>query len=608
MRFSKDFPDQLRSQILTSDIVGKKVALKKRGRDYLGLCPFHNEKTPSFVVNDQKGFYHCFGCSAHGDIVSFVMSNEGLDFKEAVVKLANDHGIKIPLVKLEQDQDGDQASRYYQILEQICQYFEHNLYEYSGSAALDYLSKRNLNREIIKKFRLGFSLSSYDALTDYLKKKNFTEEELLKSGVVSKNANKLYDRFRGRVIFPIDDRSGRIIAFGGRIIGDGQPKYLNSSETEFFKKGYNLYNYSRARKAIYEQKFAVIVEGYMDVISLSNYKIDNVVAPLGTAITAEQIKELFKITSDIVVFLDGDNAGISAMRRVIDISLPILSSKNVIRFAFLPQGMDPDDFVRLNGSKATENLLLNAKNLSEVLFEYEAKDLGIITLDRSTSPEKKAILEKKLLEKINFISEPSTKKYFLQYYRNILFDFTKRYKTVVNFGAQKFFSSDIINKIGLSDSSSVYAASIVSLLIKYPQLISYKNEYYDIRELSFYNEELTNLKELLIDFYDNNPDFKSGAIIDFLDRFADYKNLKDKIPSPEKIANNLNEARLKLEIFSLRFYYEQICQQYREMADLTDNIETDSISIKEGGQKSLFDHKTTLEKKIAQLENKLFEN
>jgi DNA primase len=326
----------------------------------------------------------------------------------------------------------------------------------------------------------------------------------------------------------------------------------DDKETEFFKKGQNLYNYSRARKAIYDRKFAVIVEGYMDVISLSRYKIENVVAPLGTSVTVEQLKDLFKITSEIIIFLDGDAAGIKASRRVIDITLPILNPKNIVRFAFLPNGADPDDFVKINGSKAVEDLLAQAKNLSEVLLEYEAKDLGIKEINRFTSPEKKAMLETRLMDKINLITDPNSKKHFSQYYRNIVFGFSKKNDSQTLINSKNNFLVSALNQFRILDSEFIYGANIIAILIKHPNLIDYNNEYYDLREVSFSSEELNNVKESLVELWDKNRVVNANKedLASSLEEICyDYQNLKEMMPHSEKISDDFNEAKQKLEIF-----------------------------------------------------------
>jgi DNA primase len=604
MRFAKEFPDDLRLQIPTSDVISKKVILKKRGSEYSGLCPFHNEKTPSFTVNDQKGFFHCFGCGAHGDIIGFVMQQDGLDFKDAVIKLANDYNITIPFIKTEKGKETEnKTTRQYLLLETACQFFQDNLFQYQGKLALDYLNKRGLDKDNIKKFRLGFAIESFDNLITHLKKHGFNEAELTESGIIGKNQKgNLYDKFRGRIIFPISNKMNKIIAFGGRSMGDNQPKYLNSSETSIFKKGRNLYNYSNARKSIYENKFACLVEGYMDVIALDISGIGNIIAPLGTAITNDQIKELFKITEDIVVCLDGDTAGINAMRRVIDIALPIINPNNLVRFTFLPAKTDPDDFIKSYGKIAMQDLLNNASNLSEVLFNYEAKDLGITNLDSKITPEKKAQLEARLIQKTNLITDPNSKKHFLQYYKNRLFEIGRN-KSVKPHNFIK--NSSNLNNFSAHNPNydEIYVINIIKLLVQYPKLIDYQDNYYNMRQLHFNNEELSNLKELIIDFIDNEVNYESKDIITYLDNLPLYQNLKNKISFNNKITYELSGAETRLRILILKYHHHQVSQQYSEILNEIDQVETSEFSIKNGKQKELFDHKTALERKILQLES-----
>lgn len=600
MFFAKDFPDQLRSQISTSSVVGKRVLLKKKGKEYSGLCPFHNEKTPSFTVNDEKGFYHCFGCAEHGDIITFVMKTERMEFKDAIIKLADDYGIKIPIIENEQQnaEQQNQLQRDYLLLENACKFFEHNLSSSQSNQALNYLHKRGLSNENIKKFRLGFAPDSYESLVNHLKSLGFSDVELLASGVIAKNdKGKLYDKFRNRIIFPISDKRGRTIAFGGRIMDNGQPKYLNSSETELFKKGHNLYNFSFAKKAIYEQKFAVVVEGYMDVISLSINGIENVVAPLGTALTLDQLRILFNTISDVVICLDGDLAGIKAMQRAIDLALPIINSKNLIRFALLPDKQDPDDFIRQNGKTVTQNFLKNSANLSEVLFDFEAQNCNLNLANlQNIKPEAKAVLEARLMDKVNLISDANSRKYFIQYYKNRLFEL----------GKNKFFHrTNIVNKnkinIAVSpDKQSGYAIAIMVILVNHPTLINYQDEFCKVRDLEFSDEELCQIKEQLIDFVDHAPSVDSTGIKAFLSGIISDERLLNKILNQKFSDNNLENAKQKLKILLLKYLHEEVSLQYSQILVRIDDIDTGEIEIRTGKQKELFDYKTYLEKKILQ--------
>ena len=601
MQFAKDFPDELRSQILTSDVVSKKVSLKQKGREFSGLCPFHNEKTPSFTVNDQKGFYHCFGCGAHGDIISFTINTEGISFKEAVIKLANDHNIAIPVIKKVYSKDEDirqkKLDRQYGILEKICSFFQKQLHSYEGSKALEYLKKRGLKDVDIAKFSLGFAPNSYDLLHKYLLDQGFSEDEILQSGVVGKNSSaKLFDKFRARVIFPIFAKNSKVIAFGGRILGDGQPKYLNSPETDLFKKGSNLYNYSFARKAIFAEKFAVVVEGYMDVLALSIQGIENCVAPLGTALTNNQITELFRITNDIVIFLDGDKAGINAMNRAIDIALPLINSNKILRFAILPQNLDPDDFIKQYGVNATRELLVNAKTLSQTLFEFEAKALGIDNFTSKIAPEKKAALENILLKRVALINDVNSKKYFTQYYKNLLFEIGRKSFSLSNINNKKLTDKYNIKKdnahSALQEKQSVfnqgdlYAKSIIALLVRNPKLIDYEDSYCNIRSLEFANKHLSDIKELLVDFFDQDNECKSEDLLAFLKKFSLDKDIIDKISFT---ASDFEVGKAVLRILVLEYHIFQVSEDIKRSQD----------------KRELIVYKDQLQRKILELKSDL---
>jgi DNA primase len=425
MQFPQDFPDKLRSSILVSEVVGKKVVLKKKGREFMGLCPFHNEKTPSFTVNDQKGFYHCFGCQAHGDIITFEMTQEGLDFKEAIYKLARDFSIEVPQVKNFKIDQVNNDHLAYEILEEITKFFEKNLYLPIAQDARKYLQKRGINSVIAKKFRLGFALDSYESLTKHLQSKNYLEKDILQCGIIAKNdRQKIYDKLRNRITFPITNKKNQVIAFGARTLGNDLPKYLNSQETEIFKKNLTLYNIANARKAIFDKSFGVIVEGYMDAISLSVNGIENVVAGLGTAIGENHLKQLFQITDKIIICLDGDSAGIRAARRLSDIALPLINVKKNIALAILPNELDPDDFIKTYGAQAFTKFLDEAKSLSQSLFDFAISDLSLNDVNQIVA-EDRIKLEEILHQKTNLIIDNQCKKHFTNFFKDCVFNLTR---------------------------------------------------------------------------------------------------------------------------------------------------------------------------------------
>ena len=331
------FIDELRARISIVDVVGAKVKLVKKGREYQGLCPFHNEKTPSFTVNEAKGFYHCFGCGAHGDILKFEMDANGLPFMDAIQKLAHQAGVSVPKFSQTDKNEAEEKKSLYEIMEQACLFFEKNLYMPVGAEGLKYFrEKRGLTDEIIKKFRLGYAPNN-NGLMAHLKSLGIDEKDLNELGLMTIPEDKTrrnHDFFRNRVMIPITNKQGKIIAFGGRVMEKIEPKYLNSPETPIFNKRRNLFNLDKARESGYKEKKLIISEGYMDVIALDRYGFSYAVAPLGTALTEEQIIEAWKVTNEPVLCLDGDAPGTKAAMRTVDRVLPILKAGYSLKFYF----------------------------------------------------------------------------------------------------------------------------------------------------------------------------------------------------------------------------------------------------------------------------------
>jgi DNA primase len=607
MIFPKDFPDKLRSSILVSEVIGKKVKLKLRGKEFTGLCPFHNEKSPSFTVNDQKGFYHCFGCAAHGDVISFVMQNEGLEYKDAVEKLAEDYSIPIPQVKFDKVYETT-LDRDFLILEKICIFFERNLISSAGNSAFNYLQNRGLSPEIIKKFRLGFALNSYESLVNFLKAESFTDEEISRTGVIGINdKRKFYDKFRNRVIFPITNKKNHIIAFGGRSIGDEMPKYLNSAETNIFKKNQTLYNFFFARKPIFSKGYAVVVEGYMDAISLFANGVENVVAGLGTALGQEHLKELFFTTDRIVICLDGDEAGIRAAKRVSELALPLINAKKNVAFAFLPNKLDPDDFIKEFGAKEMEKTFLNATPLSQSLFDFALKELGVSPSDK-ISAEIKAKIEANLAAKTEAITDATSRKYFSYFFKDLLFSlgrssnqFSKKNKESRTENQSTFIGKVQVKT--LDSASEALAKNIIGLIVAFPELANFRNEDFDIKEVQLLNEEMTHLKELVIEVIENSPEANTELLLEKMSEFIakkDISHLKNLLASIRSIT--LEFAQNKLSILLLKDSLLQVELQYKEALNKIDEIETHQTAITNQKIKEIFDYKNSLEQKILSLE------
>ena len=395
MAFPQTFLEEIRNRISVSDVVGRKVKLQRRGREFVGLSPFMPEKTPSFTVNDDKQFYHCFSTGNHGSVFDFVMETEGLSFPEAVERLASEAGMQMP------DRDPQDAVRavnqasLLDVTEASAKWFEAQLKTPAAAEARAYLEQRGVSQEMITRFRIGFGPSSRTALVEHLSARDMGLDKIVEAGMAIKpDDNKApYDRFRDRIIFPINDARGRVIAFGGRAMSaEAKAKYLNSPETPLFHKSRVLYNFSGARQAAYDTNNVLISEGYMDVVGMARAGIINAVAGLGTAITEEQIGLAWRMAPEPILCLDGDAAGLRAAYRAIDRALPLLKPGYSLRFAILPPGKDPDDVVREGGAEAMQALLGKAMSLIDLMWEREIEAAPWDT------PERAAALKKRLRE------------------------------------------------------------------------------------------------------------------------------------------------------------------------------------------------------------------
>lgn len=437
MGFTPDFLDEIRNRLPVSDVVGRKVRLTRKGREHTGLCPFHNEKTPSFTVNDEKGFYHCFGCGAHGDVINFTLETEGLSFPETVERLAGQAGLEIPKQTPYDQKKAKVKKTLYDVMEAVTHWFESQLMAQIGEEGRAYIKQRGLTKETVNKFRLGFAPNSKNALKEaMLARDEITEEMLIETGMLIKtdDGGESYDRFRHRIMFPITDRQGRVVAFGGRALSSHvKAKYLNSPETPLFHKGRLLYNLSGARKAAFEKGRLLVAEGYMDVIALTQAGFPEGVAPLGTAVTEDQVREMWRLAPEPMMCFDGDKAGQRAAVRVVDRSLPLLKPGHSLKFVYLPEGEDPDSYVAGQGSSAFENLLSEGKPLASVLWEE------LISEGDHNTPEQRAGLEQKIARVLNDIQDQKIR----GYYEN---DFGRRLKNL--------FGGEFVPEINLHDQSS----------------------------------------------------------------------------------------------------------------------------------------------------------
>ena len=413
-KIPRDFIDDLLSRTDVVDIVDSRVKLKKAGKNYQACCPFHNEKSPSFTVSQEKQFYHCFGCGAHGNAISFMMEFDRLEFVEAIEELARFHGLEVPREKGSRPAMSEEKKQQqlddYSLMDQVARFFQQQLRQNSNSEkAINYLKQRGLSGDIVKQWEIGYAPDSWDALLNTFGKSPDKVKQLIDLKLVNQNdQGRRYDFFRDRIMFPIRDKRGRVVGFGGRVLDDGGPKYLNSPETRIFHKGSELFGFYHARQQNRQLDTVVIVEGYMDVVALSQFDINIATAALGTATTPEHIQMLVRATSHIVCCYDGDRAGREAAWRALENALPALKDGVRLSFLFLPDGEDPDTMVRQVGKEAFMTMLDSAMPLSRFFFENLLKTHNVGT------PEGKRALKNAALPLIEGVLGDDQKQMLLE--------------------------------------------------------------------------------------------------------------------------------------------------------------------------------------------------
>ena len=534
MRLISDYmANQIKESSDIIDIIGEYVDLKRAGSSYKGLCPFHNEKTPSFTVDKKKQLFHCFGCGAGGDVVSFIMQKEGLSYPESLEFLANRAGINL----IYQNNPGENKykNHLYDINKDIMMFFYKNLL--TNKAPQDYLVKRGLRSNIVNTFMLGYAKDSWDDLLNYAKSKGYKEEDLLSLGLIAKSKNgNYYDKYRNRVIYPIIDIYGRVIGFGGRAIDDAMPKYLNSPESEIFKKRYNLYALNNFKKQ--NKRDLILVEGYMDVIALNNWGIDIAVASLGTAFTLDQAKLAKRYADNIYVCYDSDGAGIKATQRAIDIFNQADISVNIIE---LGEGLDPDDFVRKYGKEAFID------KMDKALDQYNYRYNQILDSYSQASENEKFDKLNLFIEFLASIKQDLTREIFINNVSK-LFDIEKstlkeaitKYNNKQN--RTNFFNNKPIDKKVIVREEKLdfnqYELEILRLIFMQPDDYKEESEYFD---KFLKNQKLIDFKDFLINkepskFDKNDKDFKFILAYVMNDKNPILVNeLKDKISLYERL-------------------------------------------------------------------------
>ena len=555
MKYPKEYLDEIKLRLKVSQVVAKSVQLKKRGKEYVGLSPFKNEKSPSFTVSDEKEFYHCFSTGEHGNIFDFLMKIKSLSFGEAVKALAAEAGMSpYKFTKMDTEKE-KRFNSYKNIFKEYSDYFHKQIFEYENSQALKYLEKRGINQNIIKEFHLGYvpwQNNFYEKI-----KTKYSEEEIKLTGLYYKNEknNKFVDRFNSRIIFPINNLIGEAIAFGGRIIKESYlAKYINSPETEFYKKGRTVFNLDKAKALRSETEEVVIVEGYIDVVSLHASGIKNVISNSGTALTETQIELIWKFFSDPIICLDGDPSGQSAALRIAEKLLMLINENNKMYFSILPKGEDPDDFIKKNGKEKFIEFLKSKKIIQSYIWDTYLSEIN------TNNPFEVSKFEKKIKSACYGIKDEVLKKYILedfleklknltpmQNYKKSFVPFSKRNFKILNKTKQIYKEKNHFSKAEIKERSVLY------ILLNY--FSSIKNKLEELSEISFINEKNENLKQEIVNFakvnnfLDKNKSeigVKYKALIDDIEKDVNLKNILLKKDDSER-EETLNDLIIELK-------------------------------------------------------------
>ena len=561
--------EEIKARVSIADVIGAKVKLQKRGRDYVGLCPFHHEKTPSFSVNTAQGYYHCFGCGEHGDIFSFEMKNNGLSFMDAVHKLAEKAGVSVPSFSQESIEQQQKRKSLYEIMEMAVAFYEKKLRLTVGAQGLAYFKgKRGLSEETLAKFRLGFAPNG-NALKAELVSKGVAPEDLEQLGLITKtdeNNRPSYDFFHDRVMIPIIDKRGRPIAFGGRIMDKSEPKYLNSPETPIFNKRRILYNMNNAYEPAHKANRLIICEGYMDVIALDSYGFQYAVAPLGTALTEEQISEAWKMCSTPTLCFDGDSAGIRAAIRSVDRVLPILKAGCSVKYVFLKHYKDPDELLHNMGAETFEKYLQKAKPLVDILWHKCKMNREIIT------PEQKALLEKDTLAEVAKIQDPQIRGYYMQEMKRRLAEqfgheiSNNKTKEKSNKGLKKQ-EFNFVKKPPLDD---LMLRKLTANLIIYPELIKvYAGQ---LGEFDFGNSDMAKILTEILNIYEEEGIIESQVLQEKLKlNFAPQIKELWQIEMIKKQNPDITDARKEIDNLILSIQLKQLDIEINEYSTLIKN-------------------------------------
>ena len=582
MKFSIETLNEIKDKISVSQVVEKTVQLKKRGKEFVGLSPFTKERTPSFTVNDEKQFYHCFSTNKHGDIFTFLVEVGGLSFPEAVEKLADEAGVQLRTFSPAEEEKINKSKKIFEALEISKSFFSSQIFDDNNSLALKYIRERGLDDKIINSYEIGYAPQG-NKLEKFLLSKGVSHEIMTLAGMTIKDEKKkdnFYDRFRNRIIFPIRDIRNRVVGFGGRVINSNdQPKYLNSPETPVFHKGSLLYNFSKIRPNLKNNDNLIVVEGYMDVVSLASKGFQNAVAPLGTAITETQLNILWKDSDSPIICFDGDKAGKQASFRATEIALKLLKPNKTLRFINLPDNLDPDDYIKNFGLESFNKFVDNASPLQSIIWDLCLQESNIDT------PEGKAGFESMLRAKLNLIGDKSIKKHYGLLFKDMLDQFfyiKKTERKISKFDNSEKYTGKYKNSLKIKNSilgsggqlPSDLEALVISGVLIFPELV--KKHYEILESFNIENLRLVDIRDNVLAFV--KKDY-SELDIDLLKEFV-QKEYQTFFEKDLRFANIFWQKKEGNNFDKISETWLEILRDDQHIKSLNNDIETSKDEIK----------------------------
>jgi DNA primase len=558
------FYEEIKLKCKVSEMVSKTTSLSKKGSEYLGLCPFHTEKTPSFTINDFKGFYHCFGCGVHGDVIKFYSERYKISYHDSAVRIAQEVGIEIKKLSKQEEQHYKELDNLHSITEISCNFYKSSV----NKEISDYLAKRSIPNELIEKFEIGYAPPN-NVLYRFLESKNQSLAMMNKAGVVGKDEqNNIYDIFRNRIIFPIRNVYNKVVGFGGRVLGDSLPKYINSPDNVLFQKKNTLYGENIVSSYCYKTNNIIVVEGYFDVISMHKVGLCQTLASLGTAVTKDHLIKIFKMVDEIIICMDGDKAGLNSIKKVIDNVIDLVSTNKIISFVLIPDSLDPDNFITRDGKDAMYSLIEKRVSLSEMILRIQFDNI------EDKKPETKAKLEKTLDIFTSKITDSYIKKNFNEYFKRQIWKSFNISEKTSNINKMNIVIPELVTNIGIIEKTMLYC------IVNNPFLLLKQTILDFLIDVSLEDEHLESLKNWIMNEVNFDSVKTTNELIELI-KNSSFKGILENLSKDNLIIPNFHGDEAKLidfwEVLYMKHNLIKIKQEYFNIMSSPESLDSEAL-------------------------------